>query len=172
MSGKNVYSYFKNESGTHVFQRIPPTENKGRRHTSAVNVAVLPLPPDLNNDLLDKKDIEFQAVRGSGPGGQKRNKTSSTIRAIHIPTGASVWIDGRSQYKNKIKAHQILTARIREKENDILCNKYSNNREQQIKKGSKVRTYNFVNNRVTDHATGKKTSDFRGIMNGNLSLFY
>lgn len=172
VTGKNAEDKFKHEPGKHCVQRIPPTESKGRTHTSTVSVAVLPVRKK-HNFILDDKDIDVQATKGSGPGGQRKNKVSTAIRMIHKPTGLSVFIDGRSQYQNKSLARSILEEKIRE----LNCKK--ENKEHNIKRlkqlanrsrSNKVRTYNFKKRRVVDHKLGTKTSKIEEIMNGKFEL--
>lgn len=173
VSGPNVYSYFKNESGTHVVQRIPPTESKGRRQTSAVNVAVLPLP---NNDKIEinESDIDIITTKGSiKAGGQHRNKTDSCVVATHKPTGLKARVDGRKQCQNKKKALSILNAKVQEFHRNKEEQAYSKQRKNQRGSGDcsdKIRTYNFFKSRVTDHRSGKKSSRIKDIMRGRLDI--
>lgn len=174
ISGNNVYSYFKNESGTHVIQRIPPTESKGRRQTSAVTVAVLPLP---NTDKIeiDLNDVDIKTQGGHGPGGQHQNTTDSAVRATHRPTGIQVFINGRKQSQNKTKALSILSARVQEYHQKKIDNSYSKQRKKQRGTGDcsdKIRTYNMINSRVTDHRLNKKSSRVKDIMKGRLDILF
>ena len=169
--GKTVKAAFDNESGKHVVQRVPPGERNGRRHTSVVGVAVLPIMADI--PTLDIRDVSWTAMRGSGPGGQNRNKVASTVRMIHKPTGITVVIDGRDQHQNRKHALRIITARVNEKRLKEMAAKYDANRKQSLAnagRGDKTRTYNFIDSRVTDHNTGKKTSNIKAVMKGELRL--
>tara|TARA_Y100000034_G_scaffold125827_1_gene176136 strand:+ start:6454 stop:7056 length:603 start_codon:yes stop_codon:yes gene_type:complete len=170
--GKGAGKAFQNEPGKHCCQRVPPTENKGRRHTSFVSVAVLPLP-DKNVAPLNKADIRIDTMRGSGPGGQHRNMTDSAVRMVHKPTKITVLIDGREQGKNKVEALRILTAKVQQREADKKRSQHDANRRQQMgggSRGDKVRTYNFIDSRVVDHRTGRKTGNIKAVMKGRLSL--
>ena len=163
---------FKNETGKHCIQRIPPTENKGRTHTSIVSVAVLPID-DTKPYVLKEKDIEIQVTKGSGPGGQNKNKVSTAIRMIHRPTKISVFIDGRSQYQNKVRARQILEQRVSEKFAESHTQARNEERHGQLSNRSrsgKVRTYNFKKCRVVDHRRGTKTTRIAEVMNGRFDL--
>jgi peptide chain release factor 1 len=174
VKGKNAWMAFKNEPGKHVVQRIPPTESKGRRHTSTISVAVLRMNHIVSKPLQDK-DIEIQTQRGSGPGGQHRNKTDSCVRAIHKPTGLKVCIDGRSQLYNKQEAIRILTAKVRDIEIERQKSKDSKSRTSQMgqgKRSGKVRTYNFIHGRVVDHILGLKTSKIDSIMKGRFDILF
>jgi peptide chain release factor 1 len=172
ITGTNATSLFKHEKGKHIVQRYPPTENKGRRHTSVVCVAVLPLPE--NNTLtLNESDLDIQTKRGSGPGGQHRNKTESCVSILHKPTGIRVTIDSRDQHANKKEAKRILAARVKELGEHESHLKHSTAKRQQMDGGgrsNKTRTYNFIDSRVTDHILGTKTSKIDKIMKGHLEL--
>jgi len=173
MSGKGIGKSFKNESGKHICQRVPPTETKGRRHTSVVAVAVLPLPPEQDCMPLPDSELEVTTMIGTGPGGQHRQKTASCVRIKHKPTGITVVIDGRDQHQNRKHALRIITARVNEKRLKEMAAKYDANRKQSLAnagRGDKTRTYNFIDSRVTDHNTGKKTSNIKAVMKGELRL--
>lgn len=148
---------FANEAGGHRWQRVSPTEKRGRVHTSTVTVAVLEENKfDFN---IDKRDIRYVMTKGTGPGGQHRNKTESCVTAIHKPTGLSVKIDARHQHKNKALATRLLSERVREQKRDQSCNERHANRKQQVgsgMRGDKRRTYRSKDDAVVDHIIGKK----------------
>lgn len=174
--GNNVEEAFKNESGKHVVQRVPDTERHGRKHTSIVSVAILPLPQVKNTKLIPEKELDIKAQCGSGAGGQKINRTHSFIRMKHIPTNISVYIGNeRSQNQNKNLAHRILSAKVNDFINQKIDLDYSKNRKEQVgdgKRGDKTRTYNFCESRVVDHRLGTKCNNIKEIMKGNLELIY
>jgi len=169
--GKNVYSKLKYESGVHRVQRIPETEAKGRVHTSTVTVAVLPEVDDIDIHIRDE-DLEITTSRSSGAGGQKVNKTSSAVRMVHIPTGIVVECqDERSQLKNKQKALSILKARLYAAEEEKRQKELGQERLAQVGTGDrseKIRTYNFPQDRLTDHRIHVNWSNLSSIMDGNI----
>ncbi len=172
VKGKDAWKAFKHEPGKHVVQRIPPTESHGRRHTSTVSVAVLPISSNLPQSLEDK-DIEIKTQGGHGPGGQHQNKRECAVRAIHKPTGLQVFINVRSQSQNKQEALRILSARVQALSAEKDKSKNSNLRQAQMgqgKRSGKVRTYNFIHGRVVDHVLGVKTRNIDGVMRGNFNL--
>ena len=173
VEGEGAYSRLKFEAGGHRVQRVPVTESGGRIHTSAATVAVLPEIEDVDFKL-DMNDLKIDTYRSSGAGGQHVNKTESAIRITHLPTGTVVECqDERSQYKNKDRAMQILRSKLYEAEQAKQAAAVAAERKSQIGSGDRserVRTYNFPQNRVTDHRlTGEnKNFNIAAIMNGNL----
>lgn len=159
-SGRGAKTLFQHEAGGHRVQRIPPTEKRGRVQTSTVTVAVL--DPDAETVAqLDERDVEFQATRGSGPGGQARNKIESCIVATHRPSGMRVRVDMRSQHQSKSMALKILTAKVAEAEGDRARQARADARKDQVgsgMRGDKVRTYRTQDDRVTDHRTNRTWS--------------
>lgn len=159
VSGPGTLQTFANEGGGHRWQRVPPTEKRGRVQTSTVTVAVLN-PDTVIGQALDPRDVEITTARGSGPGGQNRNKTESCVIAVHKPTGFQVRIDNeRSQHQNRAMAFKVLAARLYEAESERLYRERSNERKQQVgsgQRGDKVRTYRTQDDLVTDHRTGQK----------------
>lgn len=154
ISGEDVFRVLKYESGVHRVQRVPATEAQGRIHTSAATVAVLPEAEEVDLEIR-QDDIRVEVCRSSGAGGQGVNTTDSAVQVLHIPTGMIVRCqDGRSQIKNKEKALTILRSRLLEKKQQEEADKYSAHRKSLIGSGGreeKIRTYNYPQNRVTDH---------------------
>src|SRR5213594_1225597 len=154
VSGESVFRKLRYESGVHRVQRVPATEAQGRIHTSTATVAVLPEAEDVDLELKPE-DLRIEVSRSGGPGGQGVNTTDSAVQVMHIPTGTIVRCqDGRSQLKNKEKALSILRARLLERQQQEEAAKYSAVRKSQIGSGGreeKIRTYNFPQNRLTDH---------------------
>ena len=171
VSGNDIYSYLKYESGVHRVQRIPKTETQGRVHTSAATVAVLPEAEEVDIQIKET-DLRIDVFRAGGPGGQSVNTTDSAVRITHIPTGVVVsQQDEKSQHKNKAKALKILRSRVYESEKRKKDKERSENRRSQIGTGDRserIRTYNFPQGRITDHRinlTLHKLSDF---LNGEI----
>ncbi len=154
ISGEHVYSWLKYESGTHRVQRVPATETQGRIHTSAATVAVLPEAEETDIEIKES-DIRVDTMCASGPGGQGVNTTYSAVRLLHIPTGMIVTCqDERSQIKNKAKAMNVLRSRLLEQQHQEEMQKRSDMRKGMVGSGDRsgrIRTYNFPQNRVTDH---------------------
>ncbi len=157
VSGEEVFRWLKYESGVHRVQRVPATETQGRIHTSAATVAVLPEAEEVDIELRPE-DLHIQATRSGGPGGQHVNTTDSAVQITHLPTGIFVKCqEGRSQGKNKERALEILRARLLEAKLREEAEKYSAHRKSLIGSGGreeKIRTYNFPQNRLTDHRIG------------------
>ncbi len=171
IEGEGAYSRFKFESGVHRVQRVPETESQGRVHTSAATVAVLPEAEDVELEI-DPKDLKIDTFRSSGAGGQHINKTSSAIRITHIPTGMVVECqDERSQYKNKDKALRVLKSRLLKEKQDKQADEIAADRKSQIGSGDrseKIRTYNYPQDRITDHRIGLTLYKLESVLNGNL----
>ncbi|MDD4202720.1 MAG: peptide chain release factor 1 [Candidatus Omnitrophica bacterium] len=171
ISGINVYGRLKFESGTHRVQRVPVTEASGRIHTSAATVAVLPKVEDVDIEV-DLNDLKIDTYRSSGAGGQHVNVTDSAIRITHLPTGVVVTCqDERSQHKNKAKAMSVLRARLYEERKRKQRQERANDRKAQVGSGDrseKIRTYNFPENRVTDHRIGFTIHKLDAILEGDI----
>ncbi len=172
IKGKGAYSNFKYESGTHRVQRVPSTETQGRIHTSAITVAVLPEAEDVELDLKTA-DVKVDVFRASGPGGQSVNTTDSAVRLTHLPTNiVATCQDQKSQLKNKLKAMQVLKARILDSMIKEENAKRSAERKGQIGSGDRserIRTYNFPQGRVTDHRIGLTLYKLDSIMQGEIA---
>ena len=169
VSGENVFSKLKFESGVHRVQRVPDTEASGRIHTSAATVAVLPEVEDVEVNI-DEKDLRIDVFRASGPGGQSVNTTDSAVRITHIPTNIVVQQqDEKSQHKNKAKALKILRARIYDYEQTKLKKSQSAERKNQVGTGDRserIRTYNFPQGRVTDHRINLTLHKLEQVLSG------
>ena len=172
VSGESVFRKLRYESGVHRVQRVPATEAQGRIHTSTATVAVLPEAQDVDVELKPD-DLRIEVSRAGGPGGQGVNTTDSAVQVLHIPTGTIVRCqDGRSQIKNKERALSILRARLLERKQREEAEKYSAQRRGQIGTGGreeKIRTYNFPQNRITDHRIGLTLYNLDRVMEGDLS---
>jgi len=171
INGENVFSKMRYEAGVHRVQRIPTTEKSGRIHTSTASVAVLPKPKP--TDIKIRPDeINVDYYRSSGPGGQYVNKRETAVRITHIPTGLAVTSQTeRSQLQNKENALSILSARLLEKKQQEEVSKLGGERKAQIgwaMRAEKIRTYNFPQDRITDHRIKKKWHNLEDIMNGKL----
>lgn len=170
-TGKSPYLFFKYESGIHRVQRIPETEASGRIHTSAVTVAVLP-EADETEVEINPSELKIDVFRSSGAGGQHVNKTESAVRITHLPTGLVVTCqDERSQHKNKTKAMRVLRARLYDEMQQKHLREIAKQRKEQVGTGDrsgKIRTYNFPDQRVTDHRIGLTLHNLSDILDGHL----
>jgi len=176
VKGEGVYAQLKYDAGIHRVQRVPDTETQGRVHTSAITVAVIPEVDDVEIDIKPN-EIKMDTYRSSGCGGQSVNTTDSAVRLTHIPTGIVAAIqDEKSQHKNKAKAMKVLKARVYEAELQKHLDESSSQRKLQVGSGSrseKIRTYNYPQNRLTDHRIGLTLYALDDIMNnGNLKLVF
>ncbi|MFD3446697.1 peptide chain release factor 1 [Microbacteriaceae bacterium 4G12] len=174
INGKGAYSKMKFENGAHRVQRVPETESGGRIHTSTATVAVLPEAEEVEIDIHEK-DIRVDTFASSGPGGQSVNTTMSAVRLTHLPTGVVVSCqDEKSQIKNKEKAMKVLRARVYDKFQQEAQAEYDQNRKQAVGTGDRserIRTYNFPQNRVTDHRIGLTIQKLDQILQGKMDDF-
>jgi peptide chain release factor 1 len=174
IEGDKVYSKLKHESGVHRVQRVPQTEASGRIHTSAITVAVLPEAEEVDVKI-DPKDLRIDTFCSSGPGGQSVNTTYSAVRLTHLPTGVVVSMqDEKSQIKNREKAMRVLRARLQELEEQKQHEAEASERRSMVGSGDrseKIRTYNFKENRVSDHRIGLTIHQLNLVMEGNLDPF-
>jgi peptide chain release factor 1 len=171
ISGERVYSQLKYESGVHRVQRVPVTEAQGRIHTSTATVAVLPEAEEVDVQISDK-ELKVDVMRAGGPGGQSVNTTDSAVRITHLPTGLVVLCqDEKSQHKNKAKALKILRSRLLEAEQARQEAERSQERRSQVGSGErseKIRTYNFPQDRLTDHRIGLTRHNLQGVLDGDI----
>lgn len=173
VTGSNGYRSLRNEGGTHRVQRVPETEAQGRIHTSTITVAVLPEPPEEETEVqLDEKELRIDTFRSSGAGGQHVNTTDSAVRITHLPTGLVVSSQQeRSQHQNKEKAMRLLKAKILEQKRIEIEQSQASNRSQQVGTGERcerIRTYNFPQNRVTDHRINLTLYSLNRMLEGQL----
>ncbi|MBT8208574.1 MAG: PCRF domain-containing protein, partial [Acidimicrobiia bacterium] len=171
MSGDNVWSRMKFEAGVHRVQRVPVTESQGRIHTSSATVSVLPEAQEVDVQI-DDNDLQIDVYRASGPGGQSVNTTDSAVRITHKPTGVVVSMqDEKSQLQNKAKALRVLRSRILQAEQDRQAAEASEQRKSQMGGGGrseKIRTYNFKENRVSDHRINLTIHKLDRVLGGDL----
>jgi peptide chain release factor 1 len=174
VKGDGAYSVFKYEGGTHRVQRVPETESQGRIHTSTATVAVMPEAEEVEIDI-DQNDLKIDVYRSTGPGGQSVNTTDSAVRITHLPTGIVVSMqDEKSQLQNKEKAMRVLRARLYERELELQRAERDATRNSQIGTGDraeKIRTYNFPENRITDHRIKLTQHQLDRVLQGELDQF-
>ena len=172
IEGNDVYKQLKFEAGVHRVQRVPATESQGRVHTSACSVAVLPEMDEINEINIDKTDLRVDTFRASGAGGQHVNKTDSAVRLTHLPTGIVVECqDGRSQHKNKEKALSLLQSKLLDAEREKKDSEQTENRKVMVGSGDrseKIRTYNFPQNRITDHRIEMSVHNLPAFLDGDM----
>ncbi len=171
ISGEESFDSLKQESGVHRVQRIPATEKSGRVHTSTASVAIMPVA-EAKEVQINPQDLDVSFFRSSGPGGQNVNKVETAVRIVHRPTGLVVTSQaGRSQHANREQAMTLLQTRIAEAERENQARELGGLRREQIggaERAEKIRTYNFPQDRLTDHRINKKWSRVEDILNGNL----
>jgi peptide chain release factor 1 len=174
VKGDGAYSVFKWEGGTHRVQRVPETESQGRIHTSTATVAVMPEVEEVEV-VIEEKDLKIDVYRSTGPGGQSVNTTDSAVRITHLPTGIVVAMqDEKSQLQNKNKAMRVLRARLYEAERERQQAEIAATRKAQVGTGEraeKIRTYNFPENRLTDHRIKLTVHRLDQILEGDLTDF-
>ena len=172
VAGDGAYSRFKFEGGVHRVQRVPSTESSGRIHTSTATVIVMPEADEVEVSIDEERDLRIEVKRSSGPGGQSVNTTDSAVRITHLPTGLVVEIqDEKSQHKNKAKAMSVLRSRLYDLELAKQREKDSATRRTMVQAGDrseKIRTYNFPDNRVTDHRIGATIHNVPGVLEGQI----
>jgi peptide chain release factor 1 len=175
VKGKGAYSRFKFEAGPHRVQRVPKTESQGRVHTSMATVAVLPEAEAVEVEILDG-DLDIETMRSQGPGGQSVNTTDSAVRITHRPTGIVVSCqDEKSQLQNKLKAMRVLRARLLQQQISEQAGERASVRRSQVGTGErsgKIRTYNFKDNRVTDHRVGLTVHSLPNVLDGDLEVLH
>jgi peptide chain release factor 1 len=174
VKGRGAYSRLKYESGVHRVQRVPVTESQGRIHTSTTTVAVLAEMDEVDVEI-NQNDLRIDVYRSAGAGGQNVQKNATAIRITHLPTGIVVACqDERSQLQNKLRAMGVLRAKLYDMEQERIQSEHDADRRSQIGSGDrseKIRTYNFPQNRVTDHRIGMTSYNLPGVLNGNLDEF-
>ena len=172
ITGRGAYSSMKFESGVHRVQRVPETEAQGRIHTSACTVAILPEADEISDVQIEAGDLRVDTYRASGAGGQHVNRTDSAVRLTHLPTGMVVECqDERSQHKNKARAMSLLQARLLDAERNQQQNEQAENRRDLVGSGDRserIRTYNFPQDRVTDHRIGMSFHGLDAMLNGEI----
>ena len=171
IDGRDVFSRFKYERGVHRVQRVPATEAQGRIHTSTVTVAVMPEAEDVDVQI-DPQDLRVDVMRAGGPGGQSVNTTDSAVRLTHVPSGLVVQCqDEKSQHKNKAKAMKVLKSRLLDLETERVNAERASERKEQVGTGErseKIRTYNYPQNRITDHRAGLTLHKLDAVLEGDL----
>ena len=168
VSGKNVFGVLKYESGVHRIQRVPTTETAGRIHTSTIAVSVLP-QPSYTDYVLNMKDVKVDTYKASGPGGQHVNTTDSSVRMTHIPTGIVVTAAGRSQIKNRQTAERLLAAQVYDRERIRRIKQHNDAKRDHLNnldRSQRIRTYNFPQDRITDHRVKESVSNVSDFLNG------
>ena len=172
IDGRDVFSRFKYERGVHRVQRVPTTESQGRIHTSTVTVAVMPEAEEVDVQI-DPQDLRIDVMRAGGPGGQSVNTTDSAVRITHLPSGLVVQCqDEKSQHKNKAKAMTVLRSRLLDLETERVASERASQRREQVGTGErseKIRTYNFPQNRITDHRAGVTLHKLDSVLEGSLN---
>jgi len=172
--GKGAGNAFQYEGGQHCCQRIPPTESKGRKQTSYIKVAILPIYKQ-NGFILKESDLEVTTQGGHGKGGQHQNRTDSAVRMKHLPTKLSVFINGRDQHSNRRTALKVLAAKVQDHYRAKSDEKYNRLRRFLVgsgNRGDKIRTYNFMESRCVDHRFSIKTKNIKRVMKGEFSLIH